>query len=73
MSSTEPPPRRPLPPSPGLDLQPSALRVEQESPEEARAISSAELFGGRRELLILHQGSTYRLIITRQGKLLLNK
>jgi len=36
-------------------------------------ISSDELFEGRTEVLINHAGSQYRLKITRQGKLILNK
>lgn len=34
---------------------------------------SRELFRGRDELVIEHDGSRYRLRITRQGKLILNK
>lgn len=43
---------------------------ETEHPPRYRA---AELFGAARELLIEHRGATYRLRITRQGKLILNK
>lgn len=35
--------------------------------------SSEALFQGRRELLISHEGQTYRLRVTRGGKLILNK
>ncbi len=38
-----------------------------------RTISSIDLFGGRREIGIEHHGAYYRLKITRQGKLILNK
>lgn len=34
---------------------------------------STELFRGKSEILIEHEGVTYRLLITRHGKLLLNK
>lgn len=34
---------------------------------------SASLFKGRREIVIEHNGEFYRLRITRQGKLILNK
>jgi len=34
---------------------------------------SAQLFGAANEIGIMHQGSLYRLKITRQGKLILNK
>lgn len=38
-----------------------------------RSIESATLFAGRTELLIIHNGSPYRLRITRQDKLILTK
>lgn len=38
-----------------------------------RVIRSEELFGGRREVLIEHDHDQYRLLITRAGKLILNK
>jgi hemin uptake protein HemP len=38
-----------------------------------RTVSSAALFGGEHEIGIDHHGSLYRLKITRQGKLILNK
>ncbi|MBI0001233.1 hemin uptake protein HemP [Bartonella sp. W8122] len=36
-------------------------------------IDSKALFGANNEILILHDGATYRLKITRFGKLILNK
>ena len=36
-------------------------------------LDSRKLFGSAQEIGILHQGSLYRLKITRQGKLILNK
>lgn len=41
--------------------------------DDARIISSRVLFNGTREVLIEHGGSQYRLKITRQNKLILNK
>ena len=38
-----------------------------------KIISSEDLFGDGKQVLIEHGSSTYRLIITRQGKLILNK
>jgi hemin uptake protein HemP len=38
-----------------------------------RTISSERLFDGDREIGIEHRGALYRLKITRQGKLILNK
>ncbi|MDN2566938.1 hemin uptake protein HemP [Aquibium sp. A9E412] len=44
-------------------------------PAEAgpRVYSSRELFGQAQEITIEHGGQAYRLKITRQGKLILNK
>lgn len=39
----------------------------------AEPLSSTELFGAAREIAIDHAGTLYRLRITRQGKLILNK
>lgn len=50
--------------------------VEAGAKAEARrphGVSSEDLFGGRREVVILHRGARYVLRITRQGKLILNK
>ena len=38
-----------------------------------RVIESRTLFGERKEVAIEHDGAVYRLKITRQGKLILNK
>ncbi|MBD9648202.1 hemin uptake protein HemP [Ensifer sp. KUDG1] len=38
-----------------------------------RIIESRELFGTENEILISHDGAIYRMKITRQGKLILNK
>lgn len=37
------------------------------------SIDSKALFGNNNEVLILHEGATYKLKITRFGKLILNK
>jgi hemin uptake protein HemP len=42
-------------------------------PSAALRVSSRELFRGRRELVIEHQGQEYRLKLTRNDKLILNK
>lgn len=39
----------------------------------ARVVSTAELFGGESEIVLLHNGTPYRLRITRQDKLILTK
>lgn len=51
---------------------------EKEGKEEGasiqrRMIKSDELFSGASELVIQHQQAFYRLIITKAGKLILNK
>lgn len=38
-----------------------------------RIVESRDLFCGENEILIAHDGSIYRMKITRQGKLILNK
>ncbi len=38
-----------------------------------RCVSSADLFLGRKELIIVHGSEEYRLQITRAGKLILTK
>ncbi|MFC5583585.1 hemin uptake protein HemP [Nitratireductor kimnyeongensis] len=53
------------------DIQHLAVRQGGVTPD--RTISSTDLFGGRREIGIEHHGAYYRLKITRQGKLILNK
>jgi hemin uptake protein HemP len=39
----------------------------------ARTVESADVFRGQSEVMIRHEGTIYRLKITRQGKLILNK
>ncbi|NRP70154.1 hypothetical protein ILFOPFJJ_01032 [Ensifer psoraleae] len=38
-----------------------------------RVVESRDLFRGESEILISHDGTIYRMKITRQGKLILNK
>ncbi|WP_445082886.1 hemin uptake protein HemP [Chelativorans sp. YIM 93263] len=59
-----------------LDHTPAPGRGEDESLRRRtgpRTVTSEELFRGATELTIEHAGSLYRLKITRQGKLILNK
>lgn len=42
-------------------------------PRRTRSVTSQSLFQGDREIGIEHAGFLYRLKITRQGKLILNK
>lgn len=50
----------------------------QDEPDTAREsvaprIASADLFHGRREIVIIHHGTEYRLHITKADKLILTK
>ncbi|AYG67026.1 MULTISPECIES: hemin uptake protein HemP [unclassified Rhizobium] len=40
---------------------------------QIRIVESADIFRGQTEIMIKHQGVIYRMKITRQGKLILNK
>lgn len=42
-------------------------------PAKPVAVSSDDLFKGAKEVLILHAGETYRLRLTRNGRLILTK
>ena len=46
---------------------------EKEKNQGIKVLSSEELFGGSKEVHIRHGETVYRLLITRQGKLILNK
>jgi len=46
---------------------------EAESEKSLALFTSEKLFGTENEIGIVHSGSVYRLKITRQGKLILNK
>jgi hemin uptake protein HemP len=53
-------------------LQPSPPLAKPRA-RELRQFSSTELFGGGREVLILHADETYCLRQTKRGKLILTK
>ncbi len=48
-------------------------RADAAGPPAQEHIPAALLFRGRQEILIGHHGETYRLRITRNGKLILTK
>jgi len=48
-------------------------RIEAGVADGFRVVDSRALFAGEHEIGIVHAGETYRLRITRQGKLILNK
>jgi hemin uptake protein HemP len=63
-----------------MNLQPDMrdlhLQADDAPPpasNELRRLTSEELIGPQREMLIRHAGFDYRLRITRQGKLILTK
>jgi hemin uptake protein HemP len=41
--------------------------------QQVPLFSSPELFGNQSEIMICHQGEVYRIRITRNGKLIMNK
>jgi hemin uptake protein HemP len=43
------------------------------TPENLPEYDTGTLFAGRREIVIHHAGAAYRMKITKQGKLILNK
>ena len=56
------------------DVQPPSNHTPADTPaRELKRLSSEELIGPAREVLIRHAGCDYRLRITRQGKLILTK
>ena len=64
----EPMPETRLPASPEAD--PGLARPET---GEGRVVRSEELFAGHRVVLIQHGGEQYRLLITRNDRLILQK
>ena len=54
-------------------IEHSVSRTQVEPSAANRVIESRTLFGARKEVSIEHDGSVYRLKITKQGKLILNK
>ena len=48
-------------------------KTAQNATISPRSIDSAALFAGSNELIIVHNGTPYRLRITRQDKLILTK
>jgi len=52
---------------------PDAVSASLPASQTQRVVESRELFRGENEILISHDGAIYRMKITRQGKLILNK
>lgn len=53
--------------------QPDATVETTRSDTSVTCLSSQQLFAGKQEVLIQHNGQLYRLRITRQNKLILTK
>ena len=51
----------------------SHASLKREPTAEMRVLESADIFRGATEIMIRHDGVVYRMKITRQGKLILNK
>jgi hemin uptake protein HemP len=58
---------------PGQALERRAPGERPPVVQAVRTIDSQTLFGAAQQVLIAHQGETYKLQITRQGKLILTK
>lgn len=59
-----------------MDVPPQtahAVRTDESSGVPLRAVDSATLLAGRRELIIRHGEDTYRLRLTASNKLILTK
>lgn len=55
------------------NVTPARADFYRPAPADIRVFGSDTLFDGSKEVGIEHAGSVYRLKITRQGKLILNK
>ncbi|OBZ92616.1 hemic uptake protein hemP [Pararhizobium polonicum] len=53
--------------------EPDAAPAVSPASQTQRLVESRELFRGENEILISHGDAIYRMKITRQGKLILNK
>lgn len=51
----------------------NSKQESQQMKESPLVVNSEELFRGRREIFIRHCDGQYRLLITKAGKLILNK
>jgi hemin uptake protein HemP len=47
--------------------------AQKEEPENTRTVSSRDLLGAHRQLIIEHGGDRYRLLLTKSNKLILTK
>jgi hemin uptake protein HemP len=54
-------------------IPPATSATPAPQPSEPRSVQSAELFQGARVVEITHAGETYRLLLTRNNRLILQK
>lgn len=67
-------PHLPKPTRMNAQDKPAEPNPDHNSPADSRKlIRSEELLAGSEEVLIEHEGQTYRLRVTRSGKLILHK
>jgi hemin uptake protein HemP len=52
---------------------PSQQAASRQTGEDPRVLRSDEILQGNREVTILHNDDRYRLLVTRSGKLILQK
>jgi hemin uptake protein HemP len=55
------------------ERQPPSLAVPPPAATSAPVVKAEDLFRGRREIVIEHEGVRYRLRLTRRNKLILQK
>lgn len=58
---------------PGLPAQDAETRLPGQSRNDTPAILARDLLGEAREVLLIHNGDTYRLRLTSNNKLILTK
>lgn len=51
----------------------ASFNEPEQPPRQPRIVNSKDLFEGDKEVCIDHKGAVYRLKLTRQDKLILNK
>jgi hemin uptake protein HemP len=60
-------------PSRMIAEKPPIQPVPPVAAQQIRMVESTDIFRGQTEIMIRHEGVIYRMKITRQGKLILNK
>jgi len=60
-------------PSRMIAEKPPIQPVPPVAAQQIRMVESTDIFRGQTEIMIRHEGAVYRMKITRQGKLILNK